>query len=155
MAKAYFAAGCFWGVEVAFRKVEGVTATSVGYMGGNTEHPTYEAVCSGASGHAEAVEVTFDPGRVSYERLLEVFWGCHDPTQVNRQGPDVGTQYRTALFHDGEEQAAAAQASKAALAERIKRPVATEITPAGPYWPAEDYHQQYLEKRARKGLGWG
>ena len=155
MAKAYFAAGCFWGVEVAFRKIEGVTTTSVGYMGGNSEHPTYEQVCSGASGHAEAVEVTFDPGRVSYERLLEVFWGCHDPTQVNRQGPDIGTQYRTAVFHDGEEQAATAEASKTALAERIKRPVATEITPAGPYWQAEGYHQQYLEKRARKGLGWG
>ena len=155
MAKAYFAAGCFWGVEVAFRKVDGVTATSVGYMGGNTEHPTYEAVCSGATGHAEAVEVTFDPGRVSYDKLLEIFWGCHDPTQVNRQGPDVGTQYRTAVFYDGDEQAAAAQASKNALAERIHRPVATEITPAGPYWLAEDYHQQYLEKRARKGMGWG
>jgi len=155
MAKAYFAAGCFWGVEVAFRKIEGVTATSVGYMGGNTDHPTYEAVCSGTSGHAEAVEVTFDPGRVSYEHLLEAFWGCHDPTQLNRQGPDVGTQYRTAIFYEGEEQAAAAEASKTAVAERIHRGVATEVTPAGKYWIAEDYHQQYLEKRTRKGLGWG
>lgn len=155
MTKAYFAAGCFWGVEVAFRKIEGVTATSVGYMGGNTESPTYQAVCSGTTGHAEAIEVTFDPGRVSYERLLEVFWGCHDPTQLNRQGPDIGTQYRTAVFHGSAEQAAAAEASKAALAERIERSIATEITPAGTYWPAEDDHQQYLEKRTRKGLGWG
>lgn len=149
MKKAYFAAGCFWGVETAFRRASGVDATSVGYMGGHTERPTYEAVCGGTTGHAEAVEVTFDPERVSYERLLEVFWGCHDPTQVNRQGPDVGSQYRTAIFFDGEEQAEAARASLAAQVASWPRPIATEITPAGDYWLAEDYHQQYFEKRSR------
>jgi peptide-methionine (S)-S-oxide reductase len=149
MEKATFAAGCFWGVEAAFRNVEGVTATAVGYTGGSTDSPTYEQVCSHRTGHAEAVEVEFDPARVSYEKLLEVFWGEHDPTQKNRQGPDVGTQYRTAIFFHTPAQKAAAEASRDALAKSGKhsRPIVTEIVPAAKFWPAEEYHQRYLEKR--------
>jgi peptide-methionine (S)-S-oxide reductase len=149
MEKATFAAGCFWGVEAAFRNVEGVTATAVGYTGGSTDSPTYEQVCSDRTGHAEAVEVEFDPARVSYEKLLEVFWGEHDPTQKNRQGPDVGTQYRTAIFFHTPAQKAAAEASRDALAKSGKhsRPIVTEIVPAAKFWPAEEYHQRYLEKR--------
>lgn len=147
--KATFAAGCFWGVEAAFRQVEGVTATAVGYSGGTTERPTYQDVCTGRTGHAEAVEVTFDPGRVSYDELLDVFWASHDPTQRDRQGPDVGTQYRSAVFVHDDEQKAAALASRERLERsgRLRRPVATEITPASTFWRAEDYHQRYLEKR--------
>ena len=154
MEKAYFAAGCFWGVEEAFRQVEGVTATSVGYMGGQAPEPTYEEVCSGKTGHAEVVEVTYDPARVDYETLLEVFWGCHDPTQLNRQGPDVGTQYRSAIFTVNNTQEAMAQASKRKQEtnSRHGRPVATQIGPGGTYWLAEDYHQQYFEKRMRGGV---
>lgn len=155
MAKAYFAAGCFWGVESAFRRVPGVTATAVGYMGGHTEQPTYEQVCSGRTGHAEAVEVEFDPSRVSYGQLLDVFWLCHDPTQVNRQGPDVGSQYRTAVFAADEAQAQAAEESKA-YQERhgtLSRPIATRIEPAKTFWTAEDYHQQYFEKRGLRHFG--
>lgn len=149
METATFAAGCFWGVEAAFRRVQGVKATSAGYTGGHTENPTYKQVCSGTTGHAEAVEVVFDPAAVSYEDLLDVFWTCHDPTQVNRQGPDIGAQYRSAIFHHGEKQKEAALASKRKLEEsgRLSRPVATEITAAAPFWRAEEYHQQYLEKR--------
>lgn len=149
MEKATFAAGCFWGVEAAFRQVAGVTATSVGYMGGTTHNPTYKDVCTNRTGHAEVVQVEFDPARVSYERLIEVFWASHDPTQLNRQGPDVGTQYRSAIFYHSPEQEAAARASKAAedRSGRCRRPIVTEIIPAGAYWIAEDYHQRYLEKR--------
>ncbi len=149
MDKATFGAGCFWGVEAAFRRLDGVTATSVGYAGGGTANPTYEDVCSGQTGHAEVVQVTFDPARVSYERLLDHFWEAHDPTSVNRQGPDVGTQYRSVIFCQDAAQEAAAQASKQRLAAsgRYRQSIATEILPAPTFTLAEDYHQQYLEKR--------
>ncbi|MGB1548439.1 MAG: peptide-methionine (S)-S-oxide reductase MsrA [Alphaproteobacteria bacterium] len=149
MAKAIFAAGCFWGIEAAFRKLEGVTATAVGYTGGRAERPIYREVCSGQTGHAEAVEVTFDPEKISYEELLDIFWKIHDPTSLNRQGPDRGSQYRSAIFFTSPEQEAAAKASKAKLeAEgRYERPIVTEITPATTFWMAEDYHQQYFEKQ--------
>jgi peptide-methionine (S)-S-oxide reductase len=149
MEKATFGAGCFWGVEAAFRQIPGVTATAVGYSGGAKANPSYQDVCSDATGHAEVVEVTFDPARVSYDRLLDVFWANHDPTQLNRQGPDYGSQYRSAIFTHSPEQAAAAEASKARLAAsgKHRRPIVTAIEPAGPFWRAEDYHQQYLEKR--------
>jgi peptide-methionine (S)-S-oxide reductase len=151
MAKATFAAGCFWGVEAAFRQLKGVTGTSVGYIGGTLSEPTYHDVCSGRTGHAEAVQVEFDPAQVSYDDLLRVFWENHDPTTLNRQGPDVGTQYRSAIFFHTPEQEAAAKASKDALAKsgRFKRPIVTEIQPAPEFWQAEDYHQQYLEKRGQ------
>jgi peptide-methionine (S)-S-oxide reductase len=145
--KALFAAGCFWGVEAAFRGIPGVTATAVGYSGGTTENPTYEQVCTGRTGHAETVEVEYDPIQVSYDGLLDVFWEAHDPTTLNRQGPDVGTQYRSAIFVDGAEQEAAATASRDRQQERRRRPIVTEITPASTFWRAEEYHQQYLEKR--------
>ena len=149
MGKATFAAGCFWGVEAAFRQIEGVTATRVGYTGGDFKNPTYKDVCSGTTGHAEAVEVEYDPSKVTYEELLKVFWENHDPTTLNRQGPDVGTQYRSAVFFLTPEQQAAAKASKEKLQKngRYKRPIVTEINPALEFYPAEDYHQQYLEKR--------
>lgn len=149
MSKASFAAGCFWGVEAAFRQVPGVLATAVGYEGGTTENPTYEEVCRKNTGHAETVEVDFDPKRVPYDRLLEVFWENHDPTTLNRQGPDVGEQYRSAIFFHDPEQEREARASKEKLEKsgRYRRPVVTEITPASRFWKAEDYHQQYLEKR--------
>jgi peptide-methionine (S)-S-oxide reductase len=145
--KATFAAGCFWQVEADFRRVEGVTRTTAGYTGGNLDRPTYEDVCTDRTGHAEAVEVEFDPQRVSYEQLLEVFWSGHDPTQLNRQGPDIGTQYRSAIFVHDEEQERAAQASRERARERFDRRVVTEIVPAATFWPAEAYHQRYLEKR--------
>jgi peptide-methionine (S)-S-oxide reductase len=147
--KAVFAAGCFWGVEAAFRQVPGVVSTAVGYTGGTAENPTYKQVCSGKTGHAEAVEVEYDPTRVSYDDLLAVFWENHDPTQLNRQGWDVGTQYRSAIFSRTPEQETAARASKEGLERsgRYRRPIATEITPASTFWRAEEYHQQYLEKR--------
>jgi peptide-methionine (S)-S-oxide reductase len=149
MAKATFGAGCFWGVEEEFRKVPGVLATAVGYSGGKTENPTYEEVCSDETGHAEVVEVEYDPSKVSYDRLLDVFWNGHDPTQRNRQGPDVGTQYRSAIFFHTPDQEAAARASRERLEKsgRFPRPIVTEITPAGPFWRAEEYHQKYFEKR--------
>jgi peptide-methionine (S)-S-oxide reductase len=148
MAKAGFAAGCFWGVEVAFRQVEGVLDAAVGYSGGRLENPSYEDVCSGRTGHAETVEVDYDPARVSYEQLLDVFWENHDPTTLNRQGPDVGEQYRSAIFFHTPEQQAAATASKEALEKRgkYKRPIVTQIQPAAKFWRAEEYHQRYLEK---------
>ena len=149
MATATFAAGCFWGVEAEFRRVEGVTRTEVGYTGGDLADPTYEAVCAGRTGHAEAVRLEFDEAGVSYERLLEVFWSIHDPTQVNRQGPDVGSQYRSAIFFTAPGQEEAARASLAAEQARLGRPVATEITPAAEFWRAEEYHQQYLAKRGQ------
>lgn len=149
---AMFGAGCFWGVEAAFREVEGVVATEVGYSGGALPDPTYKDVCTNRTGHAEVVRVEFDPSKISYDDLLEVFWNSHDPTQLNRQGPDYGTQYRTAIFFFSPEQEAAAKASKEKLAKsgRFSRPIATEITRAGPFYRAEEYHQQYLEKRGLK-----
>lgn len=147
--KATFGAGCFWGVEAAFRCLQGVTGTAVGYAGGHTANPTYKEVCTDRTGHAEVVQVEFDPTLIAYERLLEVFWAEHDPTQVNRQGPDVGGQYRTAIFYHTPEQQATATASKAALdhSGRYRRPIATTIEAAPTFYAAEDYHQQYLEKR--------
>jgi peptide-methionine (S)-S-oxide reductase len=147
--KATFAAGCFWGVEAAFRQVPGVVATTVGYSGGRTKNPTYEEVCSDDTGHAEALQVEYDPARVTYEKLLDVFWNEHDPTQLNRQGPDVGTQYRSAIFFSTPQQRDAATRSKDALEKsgRYRKPIATEITPASEFYPAEEYHQRYLEKR--------
>jgi peptide-methionine (S)-S-oxide reductase len=147
--KATFGAGCFWGVEAAFRQLDGVTKTEVGYEGGALERPSYEDVCSHTTGHAEVVEVTYDPERISYEQLLDVFWRKHDPTQLNRQGWDVGDQYRSVVFVHDDEQRATAEASKAREQASWKRPIATVIEPAQTFWPAEDYHQQYLEKRGR------
>ena len=151
MEKATFGAGCFWGVEAAFRKVPGVLETRVGYLGGSLVNPTYQDVCSGNTGHAEVVEVTYDPAQVSYDELLAVFWDNHNPTTRNRQGPDIGTQYRSAIFFHTPEQEAAALASKAKLnaSGRYKHPIVTEITPVTEFYMAEDYHQQYLEKRGR------
>jgi peptide-methionine (S)-S-oxide reductase len=149
MEKATFGAGCFWGVESAFRQLKGVQSTAVGYMGGTLAHPTYEDVCTDRTGHAEVVQVEFDPGQVSYDDLLKLFWENHDPTTLNRQGPDVGTQYRSAIFYHTPAQEAASKASKEALIRsgRFKRPIVTEIVPANEFWRAEEYHQQYLEKR--------
>jgi peptide-methionine (S)-S-oxide reductase len=146
---ATFGAGCFWGIEAAFRRVPGVLDAAVGYSGGQTQNPSYQEVCTDTTGHAEVVQVTFDPEKVSYDQLLNVFWTIHDPTQVNRQGPDYGAQYRTAIFFHSPEQEAAAKKSKQAFeaSGKLRRPVATEITPAGPFWRAEEYHQRYLEKR--------
>ena len=147
--KATFGAGCFWGVEAAFRQLDGVTATRVGYSGGHTENPTYEDVCSHATGHAEVVEVTYDPDKISYEQLLEVFWGKHDPTQLNRQGWDIGDNYRSAIFFEDDEQREAALKSKEEEQKSWRAPIVTQIEPAHPFYEAEDYHQQYLEKRGR------
>lgn len=149
MEKATFAAGCFWGVETAFRQVDGVVETCVGYTGGSTPEPSYQDVCSGRTGHAEAVRVTFDPARVSYAALLDLFWDIHDPTTLNRQGPDIGTQYRSAIFYHSPEQEVAARASKQRRDAEggFPRPIVTEIESAGPFYRAEDYHQQYFEKR--------
>jgi peptide-methionine (S)-S-oxide reductase len=147
MEQATFGAGCFWGVEIAFANAAGVTSTAVGYMGGAMDHPSYEAVCSDRTGHAEVVHVTFDPTVISYEQLLEMFWELHDPTTPNRQGPDVGTQYRSVIFTHSAEQGDVAQRSKERAQARFRKPIVTEITPAGPFWRAEEYHQRYLEKR--------
>jgi len=149
---ATFGAGCFWGVEEAFRLLEGVVATAAGYAGGTTDDPTYKEVCSGRSGHAEVVRVEFDRIRVTYEQLLTLFWSIHDPTQLNRQGPDVGSQYRTVIFHHCDRQRDAATASRDAVGKsgRFARPVVTRIEPAPTFWRAEDYHQQYI---ARGGAG--
>ena len=146
--KATFAAGCFWGVEEAFRQVKGVTNTAVGYTGGHTKNPTYETVCSHSTGHAEAVEVEYDPQQVSYEELLDAFWSIHNPTTLNRQGPDVGDQYRSAVFYHTPEQQALAEASKQRLQEsgQYDHPVVTEITQAPTFYRAEEYHQRYFEK---------
>ncbi|MGE5414507.1 MAG: peptide-methionine (S)-S-oxide reductase MsrA [Syntrophomonadaceae bacterium] len=149
MAKATFGAGCFWGVEETFRKIPGVKATAVGYSGGRLSDPTYEDVCTDRTGHAEVVEVEYDPAAVSYDRLLDVFWENHDPTQRNRQGPDVGTQYRSVIFvHDAaQEKAARDSRDRLTASGRYARPIVTEISPAAPFWRAEEYHQRYLEKR--------
>ena len=146
---ATFAAGCFWGVEAAFRRTKGVKSILVGYTGGKTPNPTYEQVCTDQTGHAEAVRVEFDPAEVSYDQLLDLFWSIHDPTTLNRQGWDVGTQYRSAIFFYDAAQEAAARASKERLekAGKFRRPIVTEIVPAGEFYPAEEYHQQYFEKR--------
>jgi peptide-methionine (S)-S-oxide reductase len=146
---ATFGAGCFWGVEARFSQVPGVIDAVSGYSGGHTENPTYKDVCTDETGHAEVVQVTYDPAKVSFEKLLEVFWTMHDPTQVNRQGPDFGSQYRTAIFFHTPEQEATAKKVKAELnaSGKFKRPIATEITAAGPFYRAEEYHQKYLEKR--------
>lgn len=148
MDKATFAAGCFWGVEEAFYDEPGVISTQVGYTGGTLEHPTYQQVCSDTTGHAEAVEVTFDPAVISYEQLLKIFWQAHDPTQLNRQGPDVGSQYRSAIFYHSEEQHRLAEVSRDNLDQsgRYQRSIATEIVPAALFWRAEEYHQQYHRK---------
>lgn len=156
MATATFAAGCFWGIEETYRELEGVTKTSVGYMGGTTERPSYEQVCTGQTGHAEVVQVDYDPDVVSYQNLLNVFWGVHDPTQINRQGPDVGTQYRTTIFTHDDDQAEIAKASVEAeqSSGRHRGDIATLVLPAPAYWLAEDYHQQYVAKRSgRRRLG--
>jgi len=150
--RATFAAGCFWGVEAAFRRIKGVMETAVGYTGGTISDPTYQKVCSGRTGHAEAVGIIFDPAVVSYRQLLDVFWSIHDPTQVNRQGPDVGTSYRSAIFYHSPEQHEQAEASKARLAaspEYKGKIIATEIVPAQQFWKAEEYHQQFFEKSGR------
>jgi peptide-methionine (S)-S-oxide reductase len=149
MEIATFAAGCFWGIESAFRQVPGVTDVVVGYSGGHTANPTYKDVCTDGTGHAEVVQVTFDPEQLSYEKLLEVFWQIHDPTQLNRQGPDFGTQYRSAIFFHSPEQEASARKSKeqAQASGRFSRRIVTEITPASTFYRAEEYHQRYLEKR--------
>jgi len=146
---ATFGAGCFWGVEATFQRVPGVIDTAVGYSGGDMPNPNYRDVCTDETGHAEVVQVTFDPAKVSYEQLLDIFWQAHDPTQVSRQGPDFGTQYRTAIFFHSPEQEAAAKKSRTALdaSGKFKRPIATEITQASKFYPAEEYHQKYLQKR--------
>ncbi|MDA8430390.1 MAG: peptide-methionine (S)-S-oxide reductase MsrA [Geobacteraceae bacterium] len=150
MEKATFAAGCFWGVEDAFSTIPGIISTRVGYIGGHMEHPTYRDVCSDMSGHAEAVEVTFDPSIISYDQLLDVFWQCHDPSQLNRQGPDTGTQYRSAIFYHSDAQKQMAEKSRELLGHsaRLRRPVVTEIVPYSTFWEAEDYHQKYHQKHS-------
>ncbi len=155
MEKATFAAGCFWGVEEVFRCVKGVVSTSVGYIGGSLENPSYEQVCTDKTGHAEAVELLYDPSEISYEELLKIFWENHDPTTLNRQGPDIGTQYRSAIFYHDKAQKAAAEASKAALqgSGRFTGPIMTEITPASKFYTAEEYHQKYLQKRGGASSG--
>jgi len=146
MAKATFAGGCFWGVEHLFNQVEGVSEAVSGYEGGTRQNPTYEQVCSGRTGHAEAVEVTYDPSKVSYETLLNLFWNMHDPTTLNRQGPDFGHQYRSVIFFHSPEEEKAAQKSKAEAQIHFERPIVTEIIPATQFWRAEEYHQRYFEK---------
>lgn len=153
MTKATFGAGCFWGIESAFRKVEGVVDTAVGYLGGTVPNPTYHDVCTNTTGHAEVVEVQYDPARVSFDQLLDVFWRIHNPTTLNRQGPDVGTQYRSAIFYHDDAQKAAAESSLERLraSGRFPRPIVTEITPASTFYRAEEYHQRYNEKHGRAG----
>jgi len=151
MEKATFGAGCFWGVEETFRNVKGVRSTSVGYAGGTQQNPRYQDVCTDKTGHAEVVEIQFDPSQVGYDELLDVFWSNHNPTTLNRQGPDVGTQYRSVIFYHSPEQQASANASKVKLEKsgRFNRPIVTQIEPASTFWRAEEYHQQYLQKRGQ------
>ena len=144
---ATFGGGCFWGVEAAFRRMEGVTGTRVGYAGGTAKNPTYRQVCTGTTGHAEVVEVEFDPNHISYAQLVEAFWDLHDPTQLNRQGPDFGEQYRSAIFFHDDEQQAIAEASRDRAQERFSKPIVTQIERASAFYPAEEYHQRYLEKQ--------
>lgn len=148
--RATFGAGCFWGVEYVFRRVPGVIQAVSGYSGGHVENPTYRQVCSDTTGHAEVVQVSFDPEQVSYDQLLEVFWAMHDPTQVDRQGPDIGSQYRSAIFTHSDEQRVAAERSKARAQVRFDQPIATQIEPFEAFWPAEDYHQEYYEKNGKE-----
>lgn len=152
LKKATFGAGCFWGVEDIFRKLEGVMDTQVGYAGGDFDHPSYQDVCSGVTGHAEVLEVTYDPEIISYTDLLDIFWNIHDPTTLNRQGPDIGTQYRSVIFYHNSKQEELALESKKSLeaSGRYEREIVTEIKPAGKFWRAEEYHQQYIEKTGRK-----
>jgi len=152
-SKAIFAAGCFWGVEKKFQNMAGVVNTRVGYIGGQTENPSYQSVCYENTGHAEAVEVVFDPQQVSFESLLDAFWHMHDPTQLNRQGPDVGSQYRSAIFHLDAAQRDAARQSMARQQEKRREEIVTEITPAPTFWEAEEYHQSYLQKKRAAGGG--
>jgi len=149
METATFGAGCFWGVEETFRQIPGVTDTAVGYLGGHLQNPTYQDVCTDETGHAEVVQVTYDPAKVSYEHLLDVFWSAHDPTTLNLQGPDMGSQYRSAIFFHSPEQERVAKASKEKMqaSGKFRRPIVTEITPASTFYRAEDYHQKYLAKR--------
>lgn len=149
MEKATFAAGCFWHIEEVFEKSRGVVSTLAGYTGGKMKNPTYANVCSGATGHMEAVEVIFNPAKISYEKLLDVFWNIHDPTTKNRQGLDVGSQYNSAIFYHNEEQKKAAVKSKAERQKQMQRKIVTEIKKATKFWPAEEYHQKYYEKRKR------
>ncbi|MEK7782395.1 MAG: peptide-methionine (S)-S-oxide reductase MsrA [Candidatus Binatota bacterium] len=151
--KTTFGAGCFWGVEAAFRKIKGVVSTAVGYSGGRLKNPTYDDVCTDQTGHAEVVQVEYDPSRVAYDQLLDLFWQLHAPTTPNRQGPDIGTQYRSAIFYHTPEQKSAAEASKERLRKsgRYQRPIVTEITPAAEFYRAEEYHQQYFDKRGIAG----
>ena len=148
---ATFAAGCFWGVESSFRRLPGVVDVVVGYIGGTTESPTYEQVCSGRTGHAEAVQITFDPSQISYGQLVDAFWKVHDPTTLNRQGPDHGTQYRSAIFTHSEVQSMEAKASMEAAQTQFRDPIVTQVEPAADFWPAEDYHQRYFEKKGIEG----
>lgn len=152
--EAIFAAGCFWGIQDTFDMLTGVTKTEVGYTGGHQDNPSYEDVCTGTTGHAESVRVEYDDERISYKELLEAFWKMHDPTQMNRQGPDVGSQYRSAIFYKDASEKEVAERSKATLdrSEKYKKPVVTEIVEAGPWWPAEDYHQKYFEKHPGKKI---
>lgn len=147
MEKATFAAGCFWGVEASFRALPGVVDAAVGYTGGGLANPTYRDVCTDETGHAEALEITFDPGRISYDQLLDHFWQMHDPTTLNRQGPDFGKQYRSAIFFHSPEQEKAAQASRQRWQARFSKPIVTQIAPASTFYRAEEYHQRYLEKK--------
>lgn len=149
MEKATFAAGCFWGVEDAFTDLPGVQSTKVGYTGGRTGNPTYREVCGHGTGHAEAVEIVFDPAQISFEQLLDIFWNAHDPTQLNRQGPDIGDQYRSAIFYHSEQQKIAAEESleRLDLSGRLRRRIVTEIVPAVTFWEAEQYHQKYHQKQ--------
>lgn len=149
MVHATFAAGCFWGIEAAYRQISGVTDAMVGYTGGQTENPTYQHVCNGDTGHAEAVLVTFDPEKVSYAELVSLFWQIHNPTTLNRQGPDVGSQYRSAIFYHDETQRQIAEASKTAAQAKWPRPIVTEIVPAQTFYKAEEYHQNYAAKHGR------
>ena len=147
MEEAIFGAGCFWGVEATFQKITGVASTEVGYAGGHTDNPTYEEICSSSTGHAEVVALQYDPAVVSYETLLQAFWESHDPTTQDRQGPDIGTQYRSCIFTFGDEQQSLAEKSKAGAAGRFENPIVSEIKPAPRFWRAEDYHQKYFEKQ--------
>jgi len=153
MEKGTFAAGCFWGIEAAFQRIPGVLETAVGYEGGHLDNPRYEDVCTDETGHAEVVQITFDPSRATYDQLLDVFWTIHDPTTLNRQGPDVGTQYRSAIFYHNEQQRIEAEASNAKAQAHFPRPIVTEVVPASTFWRAEEYHQKYLEKLGRFACG--